>query len=323
MKTINNLKLFKFSLDNPEPIIDESYLQETELLISENPDNPTELMQQNSDLIESLSAYSFATKNKNETTKRQVIKHIATILENKNINYSEFVSFWSVVDISYSVYEQLKKEDQLDILKGIIEKYIKFRHNLYLKYGYSNTTIQVSKDAKTHKQGGNLGVTKISKILDKNGFQKANTETMEDFTKEDKKYIEADKKGKKLFKELLKYYKIKFLWSTGKERKMPDLLIRYKRHIFILEHKHKKEGGGGQNGQINEILSLISFKEKEKNIHFVSFLDGVYFNSFAKKDLKDGKILTQLNNIKESLKHNKTNYFVNTAGFKKLISEFK
>lgn len=104
---------------------------------------------------------------------------------------------------------------------------------------------------------------------------------------------------------------------------MPDFLIRYKKDIFILEHKHKKEGGGGQNDQINEIISLISFKEKNKNVHFISFLDGVYSNAFARQNLRDGKILTQVNNIKENLKHNKTNYFVNTAGFKEFLSKLK
>src|SRR3989338_4116994 len=190
MKTINNVKLFELSLSNPEPIIDEFYLQDTTLLISENPNVPTALMQQNLDLVESLSAYSFALKSKNRATKKQVIEKISLILKNENINYSEFVSFWSVVDISHSVFKQLKKDKQLEILKDIIEKYIKFRHNLYLRYGYNPITLQASKDAKTHKQGGNLGINKVSKILDQFGFKKANYETIEDFVKGDKKYIE-------------------------------------------------------------------------------------------------------------------------------------
>ena len=68
MKTINNVKLFELSLSNPEPIIDEFYLQDTTLLISENPNVPTALMQQNLDLVESLSAYSFALKSAKDTS---------------------------------------------------------------------------------------------------------------------------------------------------------------------------------------------------------------------------------------------------------------
>jgi hypothetical protein len=99
---------------------------------------------------------------------------------------------------------------------------------------------------------------------------------------------------------------------------MPDFLIRNRNEIFVLEHKHKKEGGGGQNDQINEIVQFIGFKEKNKNIHFISLLDGVYFNNYSKKNLR-GKIYTQKQAIVKNLNSNKGNYFVNTAGFIKFI----
>jgi hypothetical protein len=319
MKNTDNIKLLDFSLKNPEPIIDEFYLKDHDLIISNDFSKTTELMQKNADLIESISAYNFGKKNKNAGIIRKTLDKILEIVSSENINYSEFVSFWPVVDISHSVFMKIDKDKQRDILQNIVEQYIKLRHEIYLKYGYTPTTLQVSKDAKTHKQGGNLGINKVSKILDSKGFKKANSEIIEDFIQGDKKYIETDKKGKKLFKELLKYYGIKFLWSSKKEKKMPDFLIRYEKDIFIVEHKHKKEGGGGQNGQINEILSLISFRENNSNVHFVSFLDGVYFNLFANNNSKKGKIFEQFNSITKSLKKNKQNYFVNTAGFKKLL----
>lgn len=320
---MNNIKLLELSLENPEPFIDEYYLRDHELIISKDINLSTKLMQENADLIESISVYNFGKKNKNSEIIKKALDKILKIIRSKNINYSEFVSFWPVVDISHSVFMKIEKEKQIKILQKIIEKYIELRHNIYLKYGYTPTTLQVGKDAKTHKQGGDLGRYKVAKILDDYKFKKANTESIEDFLKGDKKYIETDKKGKKLFKDLLKYYKMKFLWSSKKEQKMPDFLIRYKKDIYIVEHKHKKEGGGGQNGQINEILSLITFREANENIHFVSFLDGVYFNLFANKNFKKGKIFEQLNSIRISLKKNEGNYFVNTAGFKKLVSEFK
>jgi len=172
-------------------------------------------------------------------------------------------------------------------------------------------------------KNGNLGIYKVSTILEKLGYKKSNDETLKNFvSKKNNKYIQADKKGKKLFKALLGHYKIKFLWSKKKEQKMPDFLIRHKKDIFILEHKHMKEGGGGQDKQANEVISFIGFSEGSPNIHYISFLDGIYFNLFAnKKYLKKGKILNQLKNIKQNLKRNKQNYFVNTAGFKKLFKE--
>src|SRR3990167_1876082 len=209
MKTIDNIKLFKFSLNNPEPIIDKFYLKNGNLIISEDSKNPTDLMRKNFDLLESISAYNFAKKNKNRAILKEAIEKILEIVKSKNINYSEFVSFWPVVDISYSLFGKMNAEEQLKIIKNIVEKYIELRHDLYSSYGYTPTTLQVGKDAKAHKESGSLGIYKVSKILDKAGFDKANLETVEDFTKGDKKYIETDKKGKKLFKNLLSIYKIK------------------------------------------------------------------------------------------------------------------
>ncbi len=323
MRSINNLKLFEFSLNSPEPIIDEFYLKNGNLIISKDANNPTDLMKKNFDLLESISAYNFAKKNKNKTTIKKAIEKILKIVKNKNINYSEFVSFWPVVDISYSLFNKMNSTEQFEIIKHIVDKYLELRHDLYSSYGYSPTTLQVGKDAKAHKESGNLGIYKVSKILDKAGYRKTNNETLEKFISSgNKKYIEADKKGKKLFKSLLVSHKIKFSWSNNKEQKMPDFLIKHKNDIFIIEHKHMKEGGGGQDKQINEIISFIGSSENNSKIHYVSFLDGLYFNLFAnKKYLNKGKILNQLTNIKQNLKQNKQNYFVNTAGFKKLIKE--
>lgn len=325
MKSIDNIKLFEFSLNNPEPIIDEFYLKNGNLIISKNPKDPTDLMKKNLDLLESISAYNFAKKNKNQATAKEAIKKILEIVKNKNINYSEFVSFWPVVDISYSLFNKMTDDEQLKIIKNIVEKYIELRHNLYSSYGYTPTTLQVGKDAKAHKESGNLGIYKVSKVLNKAGYKKANAEKLENFvSQKGKLYIESDKKGKDLFKHLLDFYKIKFLWSKKKEQKMPDFLIKNDEDIFIVEHKHMKEGGGGQDKQINEVISFIGFSERNPKIHYISFLDGVYFNLFTnKKYLSKGKILNQLKNIKRNLKRNKQNYFVNTAGFKKLLKELK
>ncbi|MBU2264966.1 hypothetical protein KJ784_02140, partial [Patescibacteria group bacterium] len=77
-----------------------------------------------------------------------------------------------------------------------------------------------------------------------------------------------------------------------------------------------------QDKQINEVISFISYSENNHRIHYISFLDGIYFNLFAnKKYLNKGKILNQITNIKQSLERNKQNFFVNTAGFKKLLKE--
>ncbi|MCF7846524.1 MAG: hypothetical protein K9M51_00370 [Candidatus Gracilibacteria bacterium] len=278
-------------------------------------------MQKNLELLECIATYNFSIKKDEKKLANKALKKILEIIKTKNINYSEFVSFWPVVDISYSLFKKMTEEDKIKIIEKIVKKYLEMRHTLYLSYGYSPTTLQVGKDAKAHKESGNLGGKKVAKILDTFGYKNANTEPLETFiSKGRKKYIEADKKGKKLFKQLLEKEKIAFAWSEQKENKFPDFLIRHKDLIFIVEHKHMKEAGGGQDKQMSEIISFIRSKEKNSMVYYLSFLDGIYFNLFTqKKYLKKGKILNQFSAIKKALKDNPKNYFVNTAGFKMLL----
>ena len=84
-------------------------------------------MLRNMDLLESISAYSFAQKTKSIVTANKALKKILEITKNKNINYSEFVSFWSVVDISYSIFNKMTDKEKLKILKIITEKYIEYK----------------------------------------------------------------------------------------------------------------------------------------------------------------------------------------------------
>ncbi|MCF6276481.1 MAG: hypothetical protein L3J07_01385 [Candidatus Magasanikbacteria bacterium] len=326
MKKINNIKLFEFSLENKESIIEDWYIKNEDLIISDNPNKPNELVSKNVELLELISTYNFAKKKKNNKLMNQIILDILEVLKYKNINYSEFVSFWSVVDLSYSGFCSIEEKEQRKIIKKILNKYIDLRHKTYLKYGYTPVTLQVGRDAKAHKQSGSLGNIKVSSILKDAGFEDGNHNKIEDFLSfNKKKFIETDKKGKKLFKDILKYFKINFKWSSKKEDKMPDFLFRYRNNIYILEHKHMKEGGGGQNKQMNEIISLIEQSERKKKvkIYYISFLDGTYFNLLSDNKSKKDKIKKQITNINNNLEKNERNYFVNTAGFTKFVEQFK
>jgi hypothetical protein len=78
-----------------------------------------------------------------------------------------------------------------------------------------------------------------------------------------------------------------------------------------------KEGGGGQSKQDTEIVDFIRYKEK--NVSYVTYLDGVGFNRLITS--KDNKHRKVKEDILEILSQNKDNYFVNTAGFEKFIDE--
>lgn len=110
--------------------------------------------------------------------------------------------------------------------------------------------------------------------------------------------------------------KIKFEWSKSKQSKMPDCFIKKDSTIYIVEHKHKKGGGGGQYSQIVEMVDFLKYTER--NISYVAFLDGILFNELIDAPINN-KMSKAKNDIYEYLKKNKNNYFVNTAGFIKLL----
>lgn len=321
-----NIKLFEYSLKQPEPLIDEAYIKSADIIISSKWKKPNKLMTNNINLLENISAYKVSKKSGNTKALSEIIGNIRKCLVTTNINYSEFSSFWSIADVSYSTYKKLSEIKQLKFLKYVVEKYLEDRHEMYLGYGYTSTTLQVSKDAKAHKQSGPLGIRKVGVILNEYGFKPLEKLDIENFLSQSLIYINTDKTGKKLFKEIIKKYDLNFQWEKKTDGKMPDILFKKKNDLFIIEHKHMKEGGGGQNKQINEIIDFINYSEKisSTKIHYVTFLDGQYFNYFSNLNFKaKSKIPTQVVNIRNSLQNNPDNYFVNTAGFKKLLPELK
>ncbi len=324
MKT--NLNLFEYSLQNPEPLIDDAYVKSEDIIITANGKKINKLMNSNIELLENISAYRVSQKSKNKKVLAKIIDNIRICLNTTGINHSEFSSFWSVTDVSYSTYKKLSKDEQLQFLEIVVKKYLEFRHPMYLGYGYTHTTLQVSKDAKAHKQSGPLGIKKVGIILNKHGFKALKDLDLKSFSSQPLIYINTDKTGKKLFKEIIKKYNFNFKWGKKSDGKMPDVLFKFKKDIFIVEHKHMKEGGGGQNKQVNEVIQFINYSERSPyfKVHYVTFMDGLYFNFFNNKNFrKKSKIPTQVSNIKSALKNNPDNYFVNTAGFKELLNKIK
>jgi len=95
-------------------------------------------------------------------------------------------------------------------------------------------------------------------------------------------------------------------------------LFKIDNKIFIMEHKHMKESGGGQDKQMSEIINFISYKDS--GVYYVSFLDGVYFNVIADESIANGKAFEQRRSVIQNLTNNKQNYFVNTNGFIELMN---
>jgi len=106
---------------------------------------------------------------------------------------------------------------------------------------------------------------------------------------------------------------------TIEQNKLPDIVFNCNGEFYICELKTMKGSGGGQNKQIVEIAYFLKFSELDSRFHYLVFLDGDYSNILF--NCNSPKITAQRNDISEALKNNTLNYFVNTAGFKKLSAD--
>ena len=137
---------------------------------------------------------------------------------------------------------------------------------------------------------------------------------LNEFMSVDRAIVLADSTGRILFDSFLKCKALKFEWGPRHENKRPDFLIKKDDSFWIVEHKHMKEFGGGQNKQVNEIIDFVGQSEQHPDIHYVSFLDGILFNRIFIHE-GDAKVVVQRSRIINNLKECPNNYFVNTAGF--------
>ncbi len=154
----------------------------------------------------------------------------------------------------------------------------------------------------------------MSSILENIGFKR--TASLDDL--KEKKFSFLRFSSKINLKIIRKEFGLEI--KTRTQNKNLDLIIKSDKKIFLCEAKHINTSGGGQDKQISELIELLNIKENNKNIHIISFLDGKYSNKILDDSITIPKILTQRNQIKEFLKNNPNNFWLNTAGFKKLFS---
>lgn len=318
--------LFIFSLKNQESLIDDAYCH-NELIIPMTKDETNSLTQANRELLEQICAIKWATDN-NQPFPSVAVDNIICILDKtENINYCEFVSFFPTLDVSFSIYEKLTNAEKIDFIKIVAERYIIHRHNIYTNHGYTDVTIQARKDFEKHKVQGNLGYLKIKGIMQCFGYVEC--QSHDEFTSQTFCNIESAC-GKIILEKLLddghcqSYEK----WQAGKSSKQADVIFQDKNgQIYIMELKHVKEGGGGQDKQIAEIIDLI--RGTDSGITYVAYLDGIYSNILSESyekiiTKKTGKNLTKSEKQVQDILHciqQTNNLFLNTAGFVKLLQD--
>ena len=187
---------------------------------------------------------------------------------------------------------------------------------------------------------GHAGEEKLIKIL--GGRHYIYTQNYNEFMKHHKAVAKFQSKGDFSLSNVKKNFQIEI--GKNNQGKKLDLIIKTGKQIYFLEAKHMSNAGGEQSKQVYELIEIIRMNTNKNTNHFVSFLDGIYFNllwqSPGKIDptlLEDKeedeseqeeteeveetitKIKSQAKDITAALEENNENYFLNTAGFIKLF----
>ncbi len=310
-----NSSYWNLSLKNPEPTIDDYYVYDDVIINDKN------LIKKIERLRELIIAYCVVSEGKSEGAEKILDEMLEIINSVDNIQYTEFMAFWKVFDMSHSVFTKLVNKKAA--LKELLKRYCQKRRKLYDNLGYTNVIVQALYDSGASRKKGVSGIEKLKSMIEKIFGDIAHAKSLKDFEKLKIAYFLPDKGNKILFKDFRKKYKVSYKFGRQHQSKEPDMVLKCANQILIIEAKHIKESGGAQDKQIVETIEFIKFSEPLSKIHYVSFLDGIYFNSFMGLLQNDNKTTRQKKDIETFLKSNKKNFFVNTAGIKAMLDDMK
>lgn len=318
---MNNLEFFNICKQYPEPLFDPYYAKSC-LVIPQNAEEENRLTRNSNKLLAYVTTFCVLRfeqqKDLSDDAVRRVVDSVIDILDTtENINYTPFSQFFMVYNASYSLYMELTREEKCAFIYEMLERYGTERHGMYLSHGYSNIVMQVMSDNYSHKRKSKAGIEKVIDLL--SPYTMRRISQYSDIADADDIYFLPDKGDSLFFERFLRDYRIAMQSRNIEQNKMPDLVFKHAGHFYICELKSMKGKGGGQNKQIVEVAYFIRFSEEDERIHYITFLDSQYAN-----ELMNGmtpKLVSQRHDIERALQENPGNYFVNTAGFQKLLEQ--
>lgn len=312
-----NLHYWNLSLKTPEPFFDSAYMRE-DIIIGDT--DYLKAVQRLRDLVTTYCTVKSERENTlcdqldTEQLMNRVVYQIDAVLKNRrNMQYTEFVAFWKCADFSFSVYEKLSEKDRIEQLREILDQYCERRRVLYEQMGYTPVIHQALRDSVAARSQGSSAIEKIVQILTEVvGSEPELASQVAEFQQKRVCVLLPDEAGTSNTVSLYKH--LGFMRSLSKK---PDIVVRFGNRVFILEAKHLKESGGSQDKQVRELKEFVKQKPPSSSayqVHFVSFLDGIYFNRFIRDE-------SAKQDVKKILKANPHNFFVNTAGLKALLRD--
>ena len=310
-----NKYYWEVSLKHPEPVVDDYYIFDHIIVSDEN------LVEKIERLRELIVSYCVMREKDKKWASKILDEIYEIVISTDKIQYIEFIAFWKSLDMSYSIFKKLPNKRY--ILEELLKRYCKRRRKLYDKLGYSNVTVQALYDSGTSRKKGSSGIVKLIDIVEKIFDKIPHIQDVE-LIEDPVGYFLPDKGDESLFEEFCSKFRIKYRFGREHQGKLPDMVLKVNKDFFIIEAKHIKESGGAQNKQILELIEFIKYSEDLDNIHYLSFMDGIYFNNFIWVGNNiDNKIYRQKKTIEMYLDRNKNNFFVNTKGFITLLRDLK
>ncbi len=302
---MTNLELFEYCRKNPEKFLDTNYM-----FVEKDP-NLTSYVNKTKVIKNKLIAIKETLGKKRSD---EVIEQLFNELQSELGDYANYSEFGAFVNACDSNIDEVHIDNFL--LRKITELYLEKRD---LNDIVPSEWIQALVDKGTSRKKGQAGENKLMAILKKQGFIKV--KSIKEFNGSKKCFARCSAKGDFSNKGIKNYFGVKI--GKGTQNKKLDLIIKLDRSIYFLEAKHLNTGGGGQDKQIKELIDVIKNKPGG-DYHFVAFLDGIHSNTLLNasnlpKSSKTGKVSSQYKDIIKYLKSIGSNYWVNTAGFKKLL----
>lgn len=315
---MNNLDLFYYSGENPEPIFD-SYYKREKIVIPLVADETNLLVRRNARLIELISLFDHFQgegRGKDDPKVIETVNEIVSILETTDgINLSAFSQFFMVYNSSHNSFMGYPSSVRFDFVYEMLGHYVRERHAMYLSHGYTNSILQVVCDNYSHKRNSKTSIVKIAEILESRGFSHA---LSGGFLGQDACYLLPDKGDEAAFNSFKMKFGVVMASAKTEQDKLPDMLFHFNDQFYIVEMKSMKGAGGGQDKQLTEVINFIRYSETNPRIHYVAFLDGEYSN-LLHGGVSQPKIRRQYDDAVACLKENPGNYFLNTAGFLRFL----
>ena len=315
---MTNIELFKFSGEHREPIID-PYYNRDKVVIPPTAEETNTLVERNARLIELISVFCYFReqgKDSHDLQMDMLVREVVEILTSTDgINFSPFSQFFMVYNSSHNSFMGYSTQEQFEFVYEMLTLYAKERHKMYMSHGYSNSILQVVCDNYSHKRNSKTTIVKICDVLNDLGFVHKTSGSMID---DRRFYILPDKGDKDLFLDFKQAFCVAMESAKTEQNKLPDMVFSVKGEYYIVEMKSMKGSGGGQDKQLTEVINFIRYSEKNKKVHYVTYLDGEYSNLLHGSTTQP-KIRCQYEDALSCLANNPGNYFLNTAGFAKLL----